>query len=69
MNPLVEDIRGQLWTVYFDLRDGNISVEEALAADALLATMGQLLEFETTNQEALRKNPPPTPTTERMDSE
>lgn len=33
MNPELENIRSALWSVYYDLRDERITVEEAMTAD------------------------------------
>ncbi len=58
MNPELENIRGALWRTYFDLKEERISVEEAFAADALLSTLGQCLQLELEQAEALKKKPP-----------
>jgi hypothetical protein len=74
VNPELENIRGALWATYFDLKEERISAEEAWAADALLATLGRVLELELEQEQEARKDQaesakPPTPTTERIDSE
>jgi hypothetical protein len=74
MNVELANIRSAVWAVYFDLREERISVEAALACDALLSTLGQVLELELT-QEQQRKDQAASPesakppATERTENE
>ena len=64
VNPELANIRAALWGVYHDLREGEITADEASVMGELLYELGQLLELELQQKDTLRsaQNPAEKPT-------
>jgi hypothetical protein len=54
-HPEIEQIRAATWSLFYDLRDENISDGDAYAAGELLALLGRLVELEVTQQQAFEE--------------